>query len=107
MRTSLIIGVVVAILLGLMGSVYVVREGQTGMVLNLGRVARSDIGPGLHFKWPLVESAQVFDLRFQVTLGTLTLEGRRAQGTKQDSRVRCGHDRFRPPRIRRGDSQAP
>ena len=52
-----------------MGSVYVVREGQTGMVLNLGRVARSDIGPGLHFKWPLVESAQVFDLRFQV-LGT-------------------------------------
>lgn len=69
MRTSLIIGLVVAVLLGLMGSVYVVREGQTGMVLNLGRVARSDIGPGLHFKWPLVESAQVFDLRFQV-LGT-------------------------------------
>ena len=69
MRISLIIGVLVAVLLGLMGSVYVVREGQTGMVLNLGRVARSDIGPGLHFKWPLVESAQVFDLRFQV-LGT-------------------------------------
>ena len=69
MRTSLIIGLVVAVLLGLMGSVYVVREGQTGMVLNLGRVTRSDIGPGLHFKWPLVESAQVFDLRFQV-LGT-------------------------------------
>ena len=69
MRISLIIGVLVAVLLGLMGSVYVVREGQTGMVLNLGRVARSDVGPGLHFKWPLVESAQVFDLRFQV-LGT-------------------------------------
>ena len=69
MRISLIIGVLVAVLLGLMGSVYVVREGQTGMVLNLGRVARSEIGPGLHFKWPLVESAQVFDLRFQV-LGT-------------------------------------
>ena len=69
MRISLIKGALVAVLLGLMGSVYVVREGQTGMVLNLGRVARSDIGPGLHFKWPLVESAQVFDLRFQV-LGT-------------------------------------
>ena len=69
MRTSLVIGLVVAVLLGLMGSVYVVREGQTGMVLNLGRVARSDIGPGLHFKWPLVESAQVFDRRFQI-LGT-------------------------------------
>lgn len=69
MRTSLVIGLLVAALLGLMGSVYVVREGQTGMILNLGRVNRSDIQPGLHFKWPLVESAQVFDRRFQI-LGT-------------------------------------
>ena len=69
MRTSLVIGLLVAALLGLMGSVYVVREGQTGMVLNLGRVNRSDIPPGLHFKWPLVESAQVFDRRFQI-MGT-------------------------------------
>lgn len=66
MRASFWIGLAVAILLGLMGSVYVVREGQTAMVLNLGRVARVDIGPGLHFKWPLVERAMVFDRRFQV-----------------------------------------
>ena len=66
MRTSLIVGIAVAVLLGLMGSVYVVREGQTAMVLNLGRVARVDIGPGLHFKWPLVESARIFDRRLQV-----------------------------------------
>ncbi len=66
MRASFWIGLAVAVLLGLMGSVYVVREGQTAMVLNLGRVARVDIGPGLHFKWPLVERAMVFDRRFQV-----------------------------------------
>ena len=36
------------------------------MVLNLGRVVRTDIGPGLHFKWPLVETARVFDRRLQV-----------------------------------------
>lgn len=64
MKNSLIVGIVVALLLGLMGSVYVVREGQVGLVLNLGRVARSEIGPGLHFKWPLVETARVFDRRF-------------------------------------------
>ena len=64
MRTSLIVGIAVAVLLGLMGSVFVVREGQVGLVLNLGRVARSEIGPGLHFKWPLVETARVFDQRF-------------------------------------------
>jgi membrane protease subunit HflC len=66
MRFTLWIPVVVAGLLAMLGSVYVVSEGQTAMVFNLGRVARSDIGPGLHFKWPLVETARVFDRRLQV-----------------------------------------
>jgi modulator of FtsH protease HflC len=56
----------VAALLLLMGSVYTVSEGQGAIVLNLGRVVRSDLGPGLHFKWPLVESARIFDRRLQV-----------------------------------------
>ena len=56
MKNSLVIGLLVAVLLGLLGSVYVVREDQTAMVLNLGKVVRSDIKPGLHFKVPLVET---------------------------------------------------
>ena len=60
------IALAVAAVLALLGSVYVVNEGQSAIVLNLGRVVRSDIGPGLHFKWPLVESARVFDRRLQV-----------------------------------------
>jgi modulator of FtsH protease HflC len=64
MKPGLVVGIVIAVLLGLMGSVYIVREGQTALVLNLGRVARTDIGPGLHFKIPLIESARVFDRRF-------------------------------------------
>ena len=64
MKYSLWIALAVAAVLGLLGSVYVVREGQVALVLNLGRVARTDIGPGLHFKWPLVETARVFDQRF-------------------------------------------
>lgn len=66
MKTSLLVAVGVAILLGLLGSVYVVREGQTALVLNLGRVARTDVGPGLHLKWPIVETARTFDRRFDV-----------------------------------------
>ena len=66
MKHSVWIALAVAVLLGLMGSTYVVREGQVGMVLNLGRVARADIGPGLHFKVPLVETAMVFDRRLTV-----------------------------------------
>lgn len=66
MKNSLVIGLIVAVLLGLMGSVFVVREDQTAMVLNLGRVVRADLKPGLHFKIPVVESVRVFDRRFQV-----------------------------------------
>ena len=66
MRISLLVGIAVALLLGLMGSVYVVREGETAMVFNLGRVVRTDIKPGLRFKLPLVESARVFDTKLQV-----------------------------------------
>lgn len=66
MRIPAIVALVVAALLALMGSTYVVREGETAMVLNLGRVDRTGIGPGLHFKWPLVETAMVFDQRLQV-----------------------------------------
>ncbi|WP_125076524.1 protease modulator HflC [Pseudoxanthomonas sp. SGT-18] len=66
MKYPLWIALAVAGLLGLMGSVFVVREDQVGLVLNLGRVARTDIGPGLHFKVPLVETARVFDRRFSL-----------------------------------------
>lgn len=78
MKTSLYAAIIAIALFGLLGSVYVVREDQTALVLNLGRVARADIKPGLHFKVPLVESVRVFDRRFR-TLETaperyLTLE---------------------------------
>ncbi|VXB58556.1 Protein HflC [Luteimonas sp. 9C] len=67
MRLNFVIPLLIVVLLGLMGSVYVVREGQVALVLNLGRVARTDIGPGLHFKVPLIESARVFDRRFNAS----------------------------------------
>lgn len=66
MRTSLYAAIAALVLFALLGSVYVVREDQTALVLNLGRVVRADIKPGLHFKVPLVETARVFDRRFQI-----------------------------------------
>ncbi len=66
MRFPAWMAAVVAALVLLMGSVFVVSEGHTAIVLNLGRVSRVDLGPGLHFKWPLVETARVFDKRLQV-----------------------------------------
>lgn len=66
MRLSIWMPIVAAVLLGLLGSVYVVSEGQSAIVLKLGRIVRTDIGPGLHFKIPLIENARVFDTRLQV-----------------------------------------
>jgi len=66
MKMSVLVPLVVAVLFTLLGSVFIVREGHTAIVLNLGKVVRSDLGPGLHFKVPLVESARIFDGRFQV-----------------------------------------
>jgi membrane protease subunit HflC len=66
MRHSLWIATAVALLFALMGSVFVVQEGHSAIVLNLGRVVRTDLGPGLHFKVPLLETARVFDRRLLV-----------------------------------------
>ena len=66
MKFSPWMAAVAAALLAMLGSIYIVSEGQTAIVLNLGKVVRTDVGPGLHFKWPLVESARVYDRRLQV-----------------------------------------
>lgn len=66
MKAPIWIAAVVAALFTLLGSVFIVKEGQTALVLNLGRVSRADLGPGLHFKVPLIENAVVFDRRLQV-----------------------------------------
>ena len=60
--TSLIVALVATLLL-LVSSVFVVTERQTALELNLGKVVRSDLKPGLHFKWPLVEEVRKFDRR--------------------------------------------
>ena len=66
MKFSAWMATVVVALFALLGSVYTVSEGEGAIVLNLGRVVRADVGPGLHFKWPLIENAMVFDRRLQV-----------------------------------------
>jgi membrane protease subunit HflC len=57
-----IVGALVALLL-LVNSAFVVKESQVALLFQFGRIQRSDIGPGLHFKLPLVQDAKVFDRR--------------------------------------------
>lgn len=51
------------VLLALFSSVYIVKENETAIVLNLGKIVSTDIKPGLHFKWPMVEEVRKFDRR--------------------------------------------
>jgi membrane protease subunit HflC len=60
--TTIAFAAVAAFLL-LVSSVFVVNESQTAIVLNLGKVVRADLKPGLHFKVPFVEQVRKFDRR--------------------------------------------
>ena len=60
--TTLIFGGLGAVIL-LLSSMFIVNESQTAIVLNLGKVVRSDLKPGLHFKVPFVQEVRKFDRR--------------------------------------------
>ncbi|HEY8683288.1 MAG TPA: protease modulator HflC [Rhodanobacter sp.] len=57
--------VVIAALLLLLGlnSMFVVKEGQNALLLQFGRIVRTDYQPGLHFKIPLMQQVMQFDNR--------------------------------------------
>jgi modulator of FtsH protease HflC len=59
------VAVVLATLLVLLGlsSIFVVSEGQNALLLQFGRIVRTDFQPGLHFKIPLVQQVMRFDNR--------------------------------------------
>ena len=62
-----ILGLVIAVLLLLLGfnSAFVVREGQSALLLQFGRIVQTDYPPGLHFKAPLIQQVVRFDSRIQ------------------------------------------
>ncbi len=62
---SVISIVIAAIILLAINCVFVVREGQTGILLQFGRIVESGYQPGLHFKIPLMQQALRFDSRLQ------------------------------------------
>ena len=70
MRKSILL-IVVVVLVALYASLFVVQEGQRGIVLRFGKVLRDNdnkplvYAPGLHFKVPFVESIKMLDARIQ------------------------------------------
>ncbi|HRF54820.1 MAG TPA: protease modulator HflC [Aquimonas sp.] len=62
MKPSLLLGLAVLLLIG-SGSFYKVDESNVAIRFQFGRVVETDIGPGLHFKVPLVQTVLAFDRR--------------------------------------------
>ncbi len=76
---SVIATLVVILLLLATGAIFVVHEGQHGLLLRLGEIVKDDEGnavilePGLNFKWPLINQIRILDTRIQ----TLAIESSR------------------------------
>lgn len=70
MRKSFLL-ILIVVLVVLYASLFVVHEGQRGIVLRFGKVLRDDenkplvYAPGLHFKIPFIESVKTLDARIQ------------------------------------------
>ncbi|RCS30155.1 protease modulator HflC [Rhodanobacter denitrificans] len=62
MRIGSVIVALVIVLLGL-NSMFVVSEGHSALLLQFGRIVRTDYQPGLHFKLPVMQQVMHFDKR--------------------------------------------
>jgi membrane protease subunit HflC len=74
MKTSNLIltTILVFVLILVSTALFTIKQGQHSIVLRLGRLVIDPktnaclvLGPGLHMKWPLLESVRIFDTRIQ------------------------------------------
>ncbi|MDG2302403.1 MAG: protease modulator HflC [Gammaproteobacteria bacterium] len=73
--------IAVLFLIGFYICTFRVYEYQNAILFQLGKIERSDLKPGLHFKLPFVQNVRTFDLRLQ----TLDAEPQRfLTGEKKD-----------------------
>jgi membrane protease subunit HflC len=71
--TKMLISVIVLLFLALgFGSAFTVTEGESALILRLGKIlsdSKSDgpkvLQPGLHFKLPFIDNVRIFDTRVQ------------------------------------------
>lgn len=55
--------ILVVVILLIYTSAYTVAQDQRATLFRLGVIEQSDIQPGLHFKWPVIENVRKFDAR--------------------------------------------
>ena len=65
-KSAIIIGVITfLVLIGIISSAYVVNESEQVIITRFGKpIGDPVVNPGIHFKMPLIEEANVFEKRF-------------------------------------------
>lgn len=58
-----IIGIIILSLIIFLTCTYKVDETQRAILLKFGEIKEADIKPGLHWKWPVINDAKLFDSR--------------------------------------------
>ena len=64
-KIAVIVGVIVAILLTVMGSTKIIRQGEVGVVTRLGRATGREMDAGLNLKIPFIEGVVRMDTKIQ------------------------------------------
>ncbi|OUD14611.1 protease modulator HflC [Thioflexithrix psekupsensis] len=65
-QNKMVLGTVAFLVLMLLSTtVFTVRQTETAIKLQLGKVIRADYEPGLHFKIPFIQNVRKFDTRIQ------------------------------------------
>lgn len=57
------LGLLIAVAIVLYSSIFFVDERELALRMKFGEILQSDYGPGLHWKWPLVNNVVKFDKR--------------------------------------------
>ena len=60
---NIFIALIAAAVLVLYSTVYFVDQRERAILFRLGEIVRSDLAPGLHFKYPLINNVRTFDAR--------------------------------------------
>ena len=63
MRGKTLLGVIIAVMAIVYMSVYVVDQREKAILFRLGEIVQTNIGPGIHFKYPFVNNVKAFDSR--------------------------------------------
>ena len=66
------LGLLIVVLVAVNSTLYVVSEFERGVKLRFGKLIESDIQPGLHVKFPIIDDVRIFDARI------LTLDAQQA-----------------------------